>query len=94
MKKKILICLILSVVLLASCNLPEKVTEEMQRTFVASTMQARINEIGSLTPQNARGLEGLIFLRQIDFSLLRTTVLCCIISLSLPQHTGGTVHEA
>ena len=50
MKIKILITLVLLTVFLASCNIPEKVTEEMQRTIVASTLQARINAIGSSTP--------------------------------------------
>ena len=50
MKKKSLILLVLFVIILSSCNMPEKVTEEMLRTIVASTMQAKINEIGSMTP--------------------------------------------
>ncbi len=50
MKSKILIILVLLALFLSSCNMPEKVTEEMQRTIVASTLQARINAIGSSTP--------------------------------------------
>ena len=57
MKIKVLICLLFLAILLASCNMPEKVTEEMQRTFVASTMQARINQIGSLTPPTPTATE-------------------------------------
>lgn len=50
MKYKFLIIPVLFLLVLASCNLPEKVTEEMARTIVASTLQAQINAIGSLTP--------------------------------------------
>ena len=50
MKYRLLICLVFMVLAFASCNLPEKVTEEMARTIVASTLQARVNAIGSLTP--------------------------------------------
>ena len=50
MKKNILFCFVFVVIVLTSCNVPEKVTEEMQRTFVASTIQAQINEMASLTP--------------------------------------------
>ena len=42
--------MVLFLLSLASCNLPEKVTEEMVRTSVASTLQAKINFIGSQTP--------------------------------------------
>ena len=34
---------------------------------------------GFLTPQSPESLARLIFLRQIEFYVLRTTVLCCII---------------
>ena len=50
MKYTLLICLVLFAVIITSCNLPEKVTEEMARTIVASTLEARVNAIGSLTP--------------------------------------------
>ena len=50
MKKNILFCFVFVVIALTSCNVPEKVTEEMQRTFAASTVQAKANEIASLTP--------------------------------------------
>ena len=50
MKKTVLLVLIFMVILLPSCNLPEKVTEDMMRTIVASTLQAKINMIGSMTP--------------------------------------------
>ncbi|MBQ6342628.1 MAG: polysaccharide deacetylase family protein [Anaerolineaceae bacterium] len=60
MKKILITLLVLSVTILASCNIPEKVTEDMARTFVASTMQAKINEIGSLTPPTPTPTETLI----------------------------------
>ena len=50
MKKITIISLLFIVLVLSSCNLPEKVTEEMVRTSVASTLQAKINFIGSQTP--------------------------------------------
>lgn len=50
MKKTVLLVLIFMVILLPSCNLPEEVTEDMMRTIVASTLQAKINMIGSMTP--------------------------------------------
>ena len=50
MKYKILIIFVFLAVIISSCNMPEKITEDMQRTIVASTLQARINAIGSSTP--------------------------------------------
>ncbi|MBR6088514.1 MAG: polysaccharide deacetylase family protein [Anaerolineaceae bacterium] len=51
MKKKTALIIFLMILLaLPSCNMPEKVSEEMVRTFVASTLQAKINAIGSMTP--------------------------------------------
>jgi len=50
MKRLTLLSILILLLFLSSCNMPEKVTEEMMRTFVASTMQAKINEIGSMTP--------------------------------------------
>ncbi|MBQ6504091.1 MAG: polysaccharide deacetylase family protein [Flexilinea sp.] len=50
MKYTFIICLVLFAVILTSCNIPEKVTEEMARTIVASTLEAKVNAIGSMTP--------------------------------------------
>ena len=60
MKYKILIIFVFLTVIISSCNIPEKVTEEMQRTIVASTLQARINVIGSSTPPTPTPTETLI----------------------------------
>ncbi len=50
MKRAILICLVIAAVILGGCNLPEKATEDMVYTMVASTYQAKMNYYGSLTP--------------------------------------------
>lgn len=60
MKYKIMILMMLFAINLSSCNIPEKVTEEMQRTFVASTLQAKANEIGSMTPPTPTPTETLV----------------------------------
>ena len=60
MKKRVIFCLILATLILSSCNLPEKVSEEMVRTSVALTMQAKVNAIASLTPPTPTATETLI----------------------------------
>lgn len=60
MKYRILLLALIFVIVISSCNIPEKVTEEMARTIVASTMQAKINEIGSLTPPTPTPTETLV----------------------------------
>ncbi len=45
---------------------------------------------GSLTPENAESLGGLIFLRQIEIFVLRTSVLYGIMVLANPLYAGGT----
>ncbi len=54
MKKYLLIVLLFSALFFyASCNVPEKISEEQARTIVAETLQAKINMIASLTPPTA-----------------------------------------
>ena len=50
MKKSFLLILLICLLIIPSCNIPEKITEEMARTIVAETLQAKINFIGSQTP--------------------------------------------
>ena len=50
MKKTTLLILFFMLLFFASCNLPEKVTEDMMRTMVAQTLQAKLNMIASQTP--------------------------------------------
>ncbi len=50
MKRIMLFLTVLFAVMLASCNVPEKITEEMSRTLIAETLQAKINAIASQTP--------------------------------------------
>ncbi len=57
MKRILLICLVVAAVILAGCNLPEKATEDMVRTMVASTLQAKMNYIGSQTPPTPTSTE-------------------------------------
>lgn len=57
MKRILLICLVIAAVILAGCNLPEKATEDMVRTMVASTLQAKMNYIGSQTPPTPTSTE-------------------------------------
>ena len=57
MKKGIIIAFAFFILLLSSCHLPEKVSEEMIRTNVASTLQAKINFIGSQTPPTPTSTE-------------------------------------
>lgn len=57
MKRAILICLVIAAVILGGCNLPEKATEDMVYTMVASTLQAKLNYYGSLTPPTPTSTE-------------------------------------
>ncbi len=57
MKRILLICLVVAAVILAGCNLPEKATEDMVRTMVASTLQAKMNYFGSQTPPTPTSTE-------------------------------------